>query len=368
MAKREAGPVSPEEGAAAAAPPPVSSPPAPGSAAAPVAKEMAGKIGTMAAEAAGPLVIKWKTPADEGDATSVGEAAAAGDGEQQAETPASETASEEQATEEQAAEGETEEATEEEKQEAADKPAPKPPKARAILERIRAEKAKLKAEEVAAAERTQRQQLEQQLARFTTGPIGARLAALGITTEEQRQQLAEAILLGKDEVTLPAGAPPSTDQRVAELEKKLQAEEQAKQAAIAQQTYQKMHGAIVTMTSDMDLGVVKAVEKIVGPVHSDGQPAGMHLVTAVAKQMWEEAGRPANSLAIVRKAAERVVEHYRTAYPEVFAKEQGQGTGKPAAKRPAMGQRVAPKPGANGRKLPLDREDRDAAIKREFGW
>jgi len=359
MAKRETGAVSAAEVAAAAAPPPASSPPAPGSAAAPVAKEMAGKVGTMAAETAGPLVIKYKPPAE--DAPDTAEAAPA-EGDQTTETPAEESQSEEQAPETDA----TEEAAsaEEEKQEQA----PPKPKARAILERIRAEKAKLKAEEVAAAERTQRQQLEQQLSRFTTGPIGARLAALGITTEAQRQELAEAILLGKDEVTLSTETPPSTDQRVAELEKKLQAEEQAKQQAIAQQTYQQMHGAIVTMTSDMDLGVVKAVEKIVGPRHSDGQPAGMHLVTAVAKQMWEEAGRPANSLPIVRKAAERVVEHYRTAYPEVFAKEQGQGTAKPAAKRPAMGQRVAPKPGANGRKLPLDREDRDAAIKREFGW
>lgn len=353
MARREAGVVSGAEVAAAAAP---AATPAPGNTA-PVAtvKEapaQTGKVGEMAAEAQSPLVIKWKPPEAEGESEPV---------EQEA-SPV------EEATEAAPAEGDAPPVEEEksETDESAPPAEPPKPKARAIIERLRAEKARRAAEEAVVAERSQRQALEQKLAQFTSGSLGARLAALGITTEEQRQELAEAILLGKSDVVLPEASPPTVDARVAELEKRLRDEEQAKQQMAAQQSYQQMHGAVLNITSDMDLGVVKAVEKIVGAQHADGSPAGTHLVTAVAKQMWEQAGRPADSRALVRKAAERVVEHYRTQYPEVFAANQPAAA--PAVKRPAMGQRVAPKPGATGRKLPVDRDERDEAIKREFGW
>ena len=353
MAKRETGPVAgaPDIGSPPPAAPPQQSPPAP--------KTHEPSAAVSKPVETEPLVVKWENGRPAGSSKPQTEQVIVSDADAPVETAAPESDQAAAPAEEQATEAE--QAATEEKP-----PAPKePPKAHKILERLKAEKARQAAEAVAAQERQRAAALEQELARFKGGSIGAKLAALGITTEAQRQELAEAILLGKD-IVLPDAAPAEkpVDQRVKELEQRLEAERNEKAAIAAQQMHQQKVGAIVKMTEDMDLGVVRAVEKIVGPRHADGNPAGMNLIAAVAEQMWNEAGRPQNSLAIVRKAAERVAEHYKALYPEVAAA----NAGTPGPRRPALSQRVAPKPGTNGSKLPSNRLDRDEQIKREFGW
>lgn len=269
-------------------------------------------------------------------------------------------------------------------------PAAKPKGAearRATFDALAAEQRRVALETQARQNADRATAAEQELARIKSLPLKEQLKWLGA----DRESLSEAVLVGGDDVAELPEKP--TAPKVDPVIEQLQAEVAALKAEKAQREQQtnlqivtQAHGVVAEVLKDVTtVPLVKAVRDIV----IDGQPviSGIDLTLRVANQAWLQAGKAGAPRDYIAGAAETVEQYLRDKRPDLAAvfvpaaggtpapkgdanqeNQQRAANGQFAGGGPSIGKRTGARPDAQPKELPMDKYQRDQAIKREMGW
>ncbi|HET7036581.1 MAG TPA: hypothetical protein VFI42_12935 [Thermomicrobiaceae bacterium] len=249
------------------------------------------------------------------------------------------------------------------------------PKRKDLFARIDEEKRRLDIENELKTERQKREELERTVKQGSTLQI---LQARGMT----REQALEELLTNPEEAA--AAAEPTKKEKDPEVEK-LRSDVERLQAERREANMQAALRIVENTAKDLDVPLVRAAKKIPVPTDNGGVRivSGYQLVLETARALWEQAGQTGEHAAHLKEAAELVEEQLQEENQELldaYAKKRGGGAkdgekdetdAKPAKKPapPAVGKRMSagsPRE-ASGAKLPMDPEERKAAVKARLG-
>lgn len=188
------------------------------------------------------------------------------------------------------------------------------------------------------------------------------LAAKGISKDD----LLEKLLTGSDGLELPPKL--EGDAAVlAELKTRLDAAEKKLKDRDEAESSRQIQDAIRTVASDLEGAGVPVIEAL-----------GAHdQVLNEAFALWKAAGSEGSSREHIPQAAENVERRLRKANPRLAALADAAEKGKTptaaaaaalAPARPGITRRTAARPNGKPAPLPMDPQERDAAIKKELGW
>lgn len=246
---------------------------------------------------------------------------------------------------------------------------------RDVFDRLAAEQRRVALERQARQNAEEAAAAKAELLRVKKLPLKEKLKFL----EVDRESLEEALLVGGDDVAeLPDKKQPQEDPRLAALQAEveaLKAERQAREQLTQAQTLERANAVIVEALKDnAAVPMVKAVRDIV----VEGRAvSGIGLTLEVANQKWLQSGQAGHPRDYIAGAAEVVEQYLREKRPDLAevivprGQQQTGGNGAPAPRQTgaqSIGKRTAPRPDAQPKELPMDKYQRDQAIKREMGW
>lgn len=218
-------------------------------------------------------------------------------------------------------------------------------------------------------ERTARQQHEKLL---RTGSLGELLAARGIDPDVALEQLSTGTF-GKAPEPAPDDPP-----AVKELRDEIQALKRANQASAHNAAMAVTERAILAVESAPVVHAAIQSNTIVDYDRETGRPLmATELISRVASQKWRAAGahegEQARYVTEATEALDEILAEQHDPIAKAIAKKRGTPavaaaprTEIPAAPANGIGRRVPATPGVKPKALPMDREERDAAIKRQY--
>lgn len=258
--------------------------------------------------------------------------------------------------------------------EGADKPAEEPAKEPTKAERRRDAMAALEKErrlreleQTLKSEQDKARGAEEKLSKL---PLSELLKLRGL----DREQLLEELLTGGSSTVgdIPAknAAPDPRDKAIEELRAEIAAlkgdHHTRKEVEAAQQRTQAIQ-LVQERTKDLDIPITRI------------EQGGYDLVVQTAVTLWEQSGKSGHPRDYIERAAGGVEAHFRETKPGLAELvDKARGGGKPAAdpavaaaaraKTPAVGKRTGARPDSAPPELPMNKHERDMAIKREFGF